>query len=58
VLSFEVHVDHLCGVVVSIPGYSSRSPGFESWIHHILLEVLGLEQDPISPVKIIEELLE
>jgi hypothetical protein len=48
----------LCGLVVRVPGYKSRGPGFDSWRYQIFWEVVGLEQDPLSLVRIIEELLE
>jgi hypothetical protein len=40
--------DHLCGLVVRVPGYRSRDPGFDS----------GLEWGPLSLVRITEELYE
>jgi hypothetical protein len=39
----------LCGLVVRVPGYKSRGPGFE---------VVGLERGPLSLVSITEELPE
>jgi hypothetical protein len=35
-----------------------RGPGFDFWRYQISLEVVGLEQGTLSPVRIIEELLE
>jgi hypothetical protein len=61
VLYFVLHrswVGRHCGRVVRVPGYRSRGPGLSSWNYHIYWEVLGLEQDPLSLVRIIEELLE
>jgi hypothetical protein len=39
-------------LVVTVPAYRSRGPGFDSW------EVVGLERGPLSLVRITEELLE
>jgi hypothetical protein len=50
--------DRLCGLVVRVPGYISRGPGFDSRRYQIFLEVVGLERGPLSLVRIIEELLE
>jgi hypothetical protein len=57
---FCVHlsVDRLCGLVVRVPGYRSRGPGFDSRLYQIFWEVVGLERGPLSLVRIIEELLE
>jgi hypothetical protein len=53
-----VQKDCLCGLVVRVPGYRSRGPGFHSWCHQIFSEVVDLERGPLSLVRIIEELLE
>jgi hypothetical protein len=50
--------DRLCGLVVRVPGYRSKGPGFDSWHYQIFWEVVGLERGPLSLVRIIEELLE
>jgi hypothetical protein len=50
--------DRHCGLVVRVPGYRSRGPGFDSQRYKIFLEVMGLERGPLSLVRIIEELLE
>jgi hypothetical protein len=44
--------------VVSVPGYKSRDPEFDSWRYQIFWEVVGVERDPFSFVRIIEDLLE
>jgi hypothetical protein len=49
--------DHLCGLVVRVPGYRSRDPGFGSRRYQIFWEVVGLECGPLSLVSTIEELL-
>jgi hypothetical protein len=49
--------DRLCGLVVRVPGYRFRGPGFDSRSYQIFW-VVGLERGPLSLVKIIEELLE
>jgi hypothetical protein len=48
----------LCGLVVRVPSYRSRGPGFDSRRYHIFWEVVGLERGPLSLVRTIEELLE
>jgi hypothetical protein len=48
----------LCGLVVRVPGYRSRGPGFYSRRYQIFSGVVGLERGPLSLVRIIEELLE
>jgi hypothetical protein len=50
--------DRLCGLVVKVPGYKSRGPGFDSRRYQIFWEVVGLEWDPLRLVWITEELLE
>jgi hypothetical protein len=49
--------DRLCGLVVRVPGYRSRGPGFYSRRYQIIWEVMGLEPVPLSLVSTIEELL-
>jgi hypothetical protein len=51
-------LDRLCGLVVRVPGYKSRGPGFDSRRYQIFWEVMGLEWGPLSLVRIIEELPE
>jgi hypothetical protein len=51
------YTDRLCGLVVTVPGYRSRGPGFDSRRHQIFWEVVFLERGPLSLVRIIEELL-
>jgi hypothetical protein len=48
----------LCGLVGRVPGYRFRGPGFNSRGYQIFREVVGLEQGPLSLVRITEELLE
>jgi hypothetical protein len=44
--------------VVRVPGYRSRDPGFDSWSYQISGVVVGLEQGPLSLVRVTAELLE
>jgi hypothetical protein len=48
----------VCGLEVRVSGYRSRGPGFDSQRYQIFWELVGLEQGPLSLVRIIEELLE
>jgi hypothetical protein len=50
-------LDRLCGLVISIPGYSPRGPEFDSRRHQIFWVLVGLERGPLSLSNIIEELL-
>jgi hypothetical protein len=50
-------IDRFCGLVVRVPSYRSRGPGFDSRRHQIFYEVVGLERSPHSVVSTIEELL-
>jgi hypothetical protein len=50
--------DRLCGLVIRVPGYRSRGPGFYSRRYQIFWEVMGPERGPLSLVRITEELLE
>jgi hypothetical protein len=45
----------LCGLVVRVPGYRSRGPGFDSRRYQIFWEVVGLERGPLMSTN--EELL-
>jgi hypothetical protein len=54
----ETRQDRPCGLVIRVPGYISRGPGFDSRRYHIFWEVVGLERNPLSLVRITEELLE
>jgi hypothetical protein len=40
--------DRLCGLVVVVPGYRSRGPGFDSRRYQIFWEVVGLERGLLS----------
>jgi hypothetical protein len=52
-----INIYCLCDLVVRVPGYRCRGPGFDSWRYQIFWEVLGLEQGPLRLVSTIEELL-
>jgi hypothetical protein len=59
VLSYVVGgEDHLYGLVVRVPVYRSRGPGFDSQRYRIFREIVGLERGPLSLVRITEELLQ
>jgi hypothetical protein len=47
----------LCGLVVRVPGYRSRSPRFDSRRYRIFWEVVGLERGPLSLLSTTVELL-
>jgi hypothetical protein len=50
-------MDGLFSLVVRVPGYRSRGPGFDSRRYQIFWEVVGLERGPLSLVRTTEELL-
>jgi hypothetical protein len=54
---YPIHSDRLSGLVVRVPGYRSRGPGFDS-PRYIFWEILSLERGPLSLVSTIEDLLE
>jgi hypothetical protein len=49
---------NLCLIVVKVPGYRPRGPGFDSRLYKILCVVVGLEQDPLRLVRINEGYLQ
>jgi hypothetical protein len=51
-------MDRLCGLVARVHGYRPRGPGFDSWRYKTFEEVVGLEEGPLSHVRITEELLQ
>jgi hypothetical protein len=55
--SYSVRHECLCGLVVRVPGYRTRGPGFDSPRCQIFWQVMGLEWVPLSLVSTIEELL-
>jgi hypothetical protein len=44
--------------MTTVPGYTSRGPGFDSRRYQIFSEAVGLERGPLSLVSTTEELLE
>jgi hypothetical protein len=46
-----------CGLVVRVPCYSSKCPGFDSRLYQIFWAVVGLERGPLSFMSKTEELL-
>jgi hypothetical protein len=57
VLNIFSAVNRLCGLVVRVPGYKAKGPGFDSRHYQIFCVALGLERGP-ALVRINEELLE
>jgi hypothetical protein len=53
-----IKTDRLCGLVVRIPDYRSGVTGFDFQRYQIFWEVVCLERDPLSLMRIIEKLLE
>jgi hypothetical protein len=51
-------IDRISGLVVRVPGYRSRDPGFDSRRYQIFWEIVILERGPLSLMRIIEEVLE
>jgi hypothetical protein len=47
----------ICGLVVRVPSYRSRGPGFDYWRYQFFWEVVGLERGPLSLVSTTEVLL-
>jgi hypothetical protein len=57
-LNAKVFILYSCGLVFRIPGCKLRGPGFYSRRYKIFRVAVGLEQGPLSLVRIYEELLE
>jgi hypothetical protein len=55
---FILHNDRLCGLVVRVPGYGARGPGFDCRRYQIFGVAVGVERGPLSLVRINEEFLE
>jgi hypothetical protein len=51
-------LDHLCGLVVRVPGCRSRGLRFDFRRYYIFRVAVGLERSPLSLTRINEELLE
>jgi hypothetical protein len=51
-------IDRLRGLVLRVPGYRPRGPGFDCRFYQIFSVAVGLERGPIGLVRINEELLE
>jgi hypothetical protein len=56
--STQLLSSHTCDLAVRVPGYRSKSPGFDSRGYQTYWEVVGLERGPLSLMSITEELLE
>jgi hypothetical protein len=50
--------DRPCGLVVRVPGYRSRGPGFDSRRYQIIWEAVSLERGPLRIVRKVLELFE
>jgi hypothetical protein len=44
--------------VARVSGYRSKGSGFDSRLYQVFREVLGLDRNPLNPVRITVELLE
>jgi hypothetical protein len=51
-------LDHLYGLVVRVPGYRSRGPGFDSPSYQSFWEVMGLELGPLSLMSTLRSYME
>jgi hypothetical protein len=49
-----IPIEQLCGLVVRVTGYRSRGPGFYYRHYQIFWEVVGLEQGPLSLVRLLQ----
>jgi hypothetical protein len=49
--------DSLCGLVVRVPRYRSRDPGFDSLHYQTFWEVVRLDRSPLSLASTVEEVL-
>jgi hypothetical protein len=57
-LCFLMYSDYrLSGLVIRIPDYRSRVPGFNSRLYQIFREVVGLERGPLNLISTTEKLL-
>jgi hypothetical protein len=54
---FSIAADRFCGLVVRVPGYRCRGPGFNSRRYHIFRVAVGLERGPLNLVSTTQELL-
>jgi hypothetical protein len=53
-----IFIDNYIGLVVTVSGYRSRDPGFDSLRFQIFLEAAGLDRSPLSLERTTEELFE
>jgi hypothetical protein len=58
IFPLSLNTDRLWGLVVRVLGYRSRDPELDSRRYQIFWEVVRLKRDPLSVVRITEELLE
>jgi hypothetical protein len=43
--------DRPCGLVIRVPGYTSRDPGFDFWRYQTFLRSIGSKKGPLSLVR-------
>jgi hypothetical protein len=56
-LRYYMVSDRLCSLLIRVPGYRSRCPGFDSRHYQIFWQAVGLERGPLSLTSMTEGLL-
>jgi hypothetical protein len=57
-VTIYIYNDHLCGLVVRMPGCKPRGPGFDFRHYQIFVVAVSLEWGPLSLVSMNEQLLQ